>query len=185
MRHKARLRARGLPITRAQAKTVNFSICYGGTAWSLKDNLGLGFRGLQTAQQILTEMKQIYPDLFAYLDGVKTDLKSSPEGQRYVRSIRGRRRGFTHPGDLSQRERRQAANAAVQMLEVDVFKKTVLELDSAFKRESRPAEMVLLLHDGIWFTCPEEYEPQAKTLIKQVMENSVLFSVPLKVEFDD
>ncbi len=86
---QARLRARGLHITRAQAKTVNFSICYGGTAWSLKDNLGLGFGGLQTAQQILREMKQIYPDLFAYLDGVKTDLENSPEGKRYVRSIRG------------------------------------------------------------------------------------------------
>lgn len=42
---QARLRARGLHVTRAQAKTVNFSICYGGTAWSLKDNLGLGFKG--------------------------------------------------------------------------------------------------------------------------------------------
>jgi DNA polymerase I len=126
-----RLRARGIKVTRAQAKTVNFSICYGGTAWSLKDNLGLGFGGLQTAQQILREMKQIYTDLFAYLDGVKTDLDDSPEGKRYVRSIRGRRRGFTHPGELTERERRQAANAVVQMLEVDVFKKTILELDTA------------------------------------------------------
>ena len=181
---QARLGARGLQITRAQAKTVNFSICYGGTAWSLKDNLGLGFKGLQTAQQILHEMKAIYPDLFAYLEGVKTDLENSPEGQRYVRSIRGRRRGFTHPGDLTRRERRQAANAVVQMLEADVFKKTVLELDTAFERESLPVEMVLLLHDGIWFTCPEEYVPQAKMWIKQVMENSVSMSVPLAVTFD-
>ena len=93
-------------------------------------------------------MKQIYPDLFAYLDGVKTKLQNSPEGQRYVRSIRGRRRAFNHPGELTQRERRQAANAVVQMLEADVFKKTVLELDTAFKREGMPVEMALLLHDG-------------------------------------
>jgi DNA polymerase I len=181
---QARLRARGLQITRSQAKTVNFSICYGGTAWSLKDNLGLGFGGLQTAQQILREMKHIYPDLFAYLDGVKTDLEISPEGQRYVRSIRGRRRGFTHPGELSERERRQAANAVVQMLEADVFKKTVLELDAAFKRESSPVEMVLLLHDGIWFTCPHEVREKAKALIEGIMENSVALSVPLVVTFD-
>ena len=181
---QARLDARGLQITRAQAKTVNFSICYGGTAWSLKDNLGLGFRGLQTAQQILHEMKAIYPDLFAYLEGVKADLEDSPESQRYVRSIRGRRRGFTHPGELTQRERRQAANAVVQMLEVDVFKKTVLELDAAFKREGMPVEMVLLLHDGIWFTCPLEIREDAKALIRQVMENSVPLSVPLAVTFD-
>jgi DNA polymerase I len=181
---QARLRARGIKVTRAQAKTINFSICYGGTAWSLKDNLGLGFGGLQIAQQILHEMKQIYPDLFAYLDGVKTDLENSPEGKRYVRSIRGRRRTFNHPGELTERERRQAANAVVQMLEVDVFKKTILELDTAFKREGLPVEMVLLLHDGIWFTCPVGILEQAKALIKQVMENSVSLSVPLVVTFD-
>jgi DNA polymerase I len=181
---QTRLSARGLQITRAQAKTVNFSICYGGTAWSLKDNLGLAFGGLPTAQQILREMKAIYPDLFDYLDGVKRTLERSPEGQRYVRSIRGRRRAFNHPGELSQRERRQAANAVVQMLEVDVFKKTVLELDAAFKREGLPVEMVLLLHDGIWFSCPQDLRKNAKALIKQVMENSMSLSVLLAVTFD-
>jgi DNA polymerase I len=181
---QARLRARGIHITRAQAKTINFSICYGGTAWSLKDNLGLGFKGLKLAQQILNEMKEIYPDLFAYLDGVKAALENSPESKRYVRSIRGRRRGFTHPGELNGRERRQAANAVVQMLEADVFKKTVLELHSAFKREELPVEMVILLHDGIWFACPNEIQEKAKALIRQVMENSVSLSVPLAIDID-
>ncbi len=179
-----RLGARGLQITRAQAKTVNFSICYGGMAWSLKDNLGLAFGGLRTAQQILREMKQIYPDLFAYLDGVKAALENSPEGKRFVRSIRGRRRAFNHPGELTPRERRQAANAVVQMLEADVFKKTLLELDAAFKREDVPVEMVLLLHDGIWFTCPQDLREKAKATIKQLMDNSVSLYVPLVVTFE-
>jgi DNA polymerase-1 len=129
-------------------------------------------------------MKAIYPDLFAYLDGVKTALENSPEGKRYVRSIRGRRRAFNHPGELTQRERRQAANAVVQMLEVDVFKKTVLELDAAFKLKGLPVEMVLLLHDGIWFECLQEINEVAKTLIRQVMENPVSLSVPLVAKLD-
>lgn len=136
------------------------------------------------AQKILAEMKAIYPDLFAYLEGLKMELENFSEGQRYVRSIRGRRRWFTHPGELTQRERRQAANAVVQMLEADVFKKTVLELDTAFKRESLPVEMVLLLHDGIWFTGPQDSQENAKARIKQVMENSVSLSVPLAIESD-
>jgi DNA polymerase I-like protein with 3'-5' exonuclease and polymerase domains len=132
--------------------------------------------------RIQAETKAIYPDLFAYLEGVKEALARSPEGERYVRSVRGRRRAFTHHGELTQRERRQAANAVVQMLEADVFKKTVLELDAAFKREGMPVDMVLLLHDGIWFSCPNEIQEKAKALIKLVMENSVPFSVPLVVE---
>lgn len=149
--------------SRAQAKTVNFSICYGGTEWSLKDNLGLGFRGFEQAQQILAEMKHIYPGLFAYLEGVKETLENSPDGEQYVRSIRGRRRGFAHSGELTERERRQAANAVVQMLEADVFKKTVLELDKAFKREGLPVEIALQLHNGIWFACPQDLQESAKT----------------------
>ncbi len=70
------------------------------------------------------------------------------------------------------------------MLEADVFKKTVLELDVAFKRDSLAVGMVLLLHDGIWFVCPQELHERAKVLIKQVMENSVSLSVPLVVTFD-
>ena len=64
-------------------------------------------------------------------------------------------RSFAHSDQLTAREKRQAANAVVQMLEADVFKKSVLELDKAFKRESLPVWIGLLLHDGIWFTCPE------------------------------
>jgi DNA polymerase-1 len=181
---KSRLERRGVNITRAQAKTVNFAICYGGTAWSLKDNLGLGFNGLKLAQQVMTEMRQIYPRLFQYLDGVTEALERSPAGEGYVRSLRGRRRSFAHSDKLSAREKRQAANAVVQMLEADVFKKSILELDKAFKRESLPVRMVLLLHDGIWFTCPEGYAEQAKRLIKDTMENAVQLTVPLAVDFE-
>lgn len=183
---QGRLRERGLHITRAQAKTVNFSICYGGTPWSLKDNLGLGFGGLRIAQQIMREMREIYPQLFAYLDGVKDSLVTAPEGERYVRSIRGRRRGFVHDGKLTAREKRQAANAVVQMLEVDVFKKTVLELDKTFRQQALPVQMVLLLHDGIWFTCPNNLDTikTAKRVIRHVMENTIPLSVPLVVDFE-
>jgi len=137
------------------------------------------------AQQILVEMKGIYPELFAYLEGVRKELENSPEGQRYVRSIRGRRRGFIHPGRLREPERRQAANAVVQMLEADVFKKTILELDAAFKREDLPIEIVLLLHDGIWFACQEEIWEYVKPLIRRVMETAVPLSVPLVVDFEE
>jgi DNA polymerase family A len=74
----------------------------------------------------------------------------------------------------------------VQMLEADVFKITLLALHQTFKASGLPVEMVLLLHDGIWFTCPEERATVArvKKAIKKIMENSVSLSVPLKVTFD-
>ena len=129
-------------------------------------------------------MKEIYPEVFKYLTGVADELGGAPENQRHVWSIRGRRRSFTRSGKLTARERRQAANAVVQMLEADVFKKTVLELDRAITREGLQIRIVLLLHDGIWFACSEGTQHEAQRLIKQVMETAVELSIPLLVDFE-
>jgi DNA polymerase I len=177
---------KGIIVTRAQAKIVNFAMCYGGTAWSLKDNLGLGMAGLKQAQSILEELHDNYPGVKLYLDRVVEELAAHDQGSRSIRSIRGRRRCFNASAKMSARQKRQARNAVVQMLEADVFKKTVLELDKVFKVENMPVQMVLLLHDGIWFTCPSDPAmlKKAKQVIKDVMEYSVQFSVPLVVDFE-
>jgi DNA polymerase I-like protein with 3'-5' exonuclease and polymerase domains len=67
-----------------------------------------------------------------------------------------------------------------------VFKITVLELRRAFKAYGLPVRIVLLLHDGIWFTCPAECATVARAteVIRKVMENSVSLSVPLAVTVD-
>ncbi len=177
---------KGIRVTRAQAKTINFAMCYGGTAWSLKNNLGLGMAGLKPAQTILKELNEIYFGVKRYLDEMVEELAAQDQGSRSIRSIRGRRRCFNTSETMSAREKRQARNAVVQMLEADVFKKIVLELYRALEREHLPVKMVLLLHDGIWSTCHNDPAilRQAKRVIKDVMENSVQLSVPLIVDFE-
>lgn len=98
-----------------------------------------------------------------------------PEDQRHVESLWGRRRCFYHEGQLTDREKRQAKNAVVHMLEADVFKITLLELHRTVQAQDLPVKMVLLLHDGIWFTCPAERATVARVseAIKKIMENSV------------
>jgi DNA polymerase I-like protein with 3'-5' exonuclease and polymerase domains len=70
------------------------------------------------------------------------------------------------------------------MLEADVFKITLLELSRAFQAEELPVKMVLLLLDGIWFTCPEKRVTVTRVseVIQKIMENSVRLSVPLKAK---
>ena len=101
-----------------------------------------------------------------------------------MKSLWGLRRCFYHEGPLTEREKRQAKNAVVQMLEADVFKITMLELHRAFQAEDIPVKIVLLLHDGIWFSCPDDRVTVTRVsqVIKKTMENSVPLSVPLKVE---
>jgi DNA polymerase-1 len=142
--------------------------------------------GFRQAQAIFRELNEIYPEAKRYLDKVVEELAAQDQGTRSIRSIRGRRRCFNASETMSAREKRQARNAVVQMLEADVFKKTVLELYRALEREHLPMKMVLLLHDGIWFTCHNDPAilRQAKGVIKDVMENSVQLSVPLVVDFE-
>jgi len=70
------------------------------------------------------------------------------------------------------------------MLEADVFKITLLALYRSFRCSSLPVKIVLLLHDGIWFTCPKERVTVTRVCqqIKKIMENSVRLTVPLKVQ---
>ncbi len=85
---------------------------------------------------------------------------------------------------LTDRKKRQAKNAIVHMLEADVFKITLLELHRAFQAEDSPVKMVLLLHDGIWFTCPAKRVTvtPVNEATQKIMEYSVRLSLPLKVE---
>jgi DNA polymerase-1 len=179
---RQRLAKRGIHITRSQAKAVNFAICYGGTAWSIQTALGCD---LSTAHKIVKELSAIYPGVKKYLDSVAEALTEAPVPNRHVRSLYGRRRCFYNEGPLTEREKRQARNAVVQMLEADVFKISLLELHRAFRVANLTVKIVLLLHDGIWFTCPAERATVArvKEEIQKIMENSVRLSVPLKVEF--
>ncbi len=178
-----RLRSRGFDISRSDAKAINFMICYGGTAWSLAAQLGID---LKTAHRILRDLGEIYPVIAEYLTRVIVELEAQREIERVVRSPMGRRRRFDHPGALTRREKRQAANAVVQMFEVDVFKKAILELDRAFRIKALPIRMVLLLHDGIWFTCPadDDFVDEAKHVIREIMEGSGGLSVPLVVDLE-
>jgi DNA polymerase I len=178
---RERLASKGIRVTRGQAKAINFAICYSGTAWSIQTVLGCD---LSTAHRIIRELSSTYPGIALYLDGVVDALSEQPEAERYVRSLWCRRRCFYHEGSLSNREKRQAKNAVVQMLEADVFKITLLELHRSFQSTDLPVKMVLLLHDGIWFTCPAERATVARVAgeIKKIMENSVGLSVPLRVE---
>lgn len=178
---RQRLETRGIRITRSQAKAVNFAICYGGTAWSIQSALGCE---LSTAHRVMKEFSAIYPGVAECLDSVADALDEAPFAYRHVKSLWGRRRCFYHKDPLSDREKRQAKNAVVQMLEADVFKTTLLGLHRAFQVSDLPVKIVLLLHDGIWFSCPNDRVTVTRVTeeIRNTMENSVRLSVPLKVE---
>ncbi|MGO9571907.1 MAG: DNA polymerase [Desulfomonilaceae bacterium] len=178
-----RLQARGIPISRNDAKVINFSICYDGTAWSLKDNLGVP---LAEAYKIMKELKLVYPSIVPFLDSVVAEVEKRNPPECYVESMFGRRRWFNEERALTAREKRQIRNAVVQMLEVDVFKQTVLAVQDAIKGKGLPVRIAMLLHDSIWFTCPIEAEMvrRAKEVIQEVMEKTVKLNVPLKVEWD-
>ncbi len=134
---------KGISVTRAQAKTINFAMCYGGTAWSLKDNLGLGMAGFRQAQAIFRELNEIYPGAKRYLDKVVEELAAQDQGSRSIRSIRGRRRCFNASAEMSAGRKGRLAMQWSRCWKRMCSRRSLLELDQAFEQEHLPVKMVL------------------------------------------
>jgi DNA polymerase I len=108
---RERLESKGIQITGAPAKAVNFAICCGGTAWSIRSALG---RDLSAARRIMRELSPVYPSVASYLDSLAGALDESLIANRQVKSFSGRRRCFYHEGSLTDREKSQAINGGFE-----------------------------------------------------------------------
>ncbi len=166
------------PQERRIAKTVNFGVFYGMSAFGLSQQLNIS---PEEAQRFIN----------AYFDrysGVKEFLERTIQFARedgYVTTILGRRRSL--PGIKSQRanerllSERFAVNTPVQGSAADIIKLAMVKITPLLTRENFQGKIVLQIHDELLFEIPEgELKPLA-TVVKEVMENVLSLSVPLKV----
>ncbi|MCI0521649.1 MAG: DNA polymerase I, partial [Chloroflexi bacterium] len=170
-------------ITREQrrhAKTINFGIIYGMSAFGLTRSTDLT---LAEAEDFLRAYFARFPGVKRYLDAVR---KQAVE-REYVETLLGRRRYF--PGLRSQtnanlrgREEREAVNAPIQGTAADIMKLAMLRLPSALKEAGLAAKIMLQVHDELVLECPAAEAPATMSLVKQVMENAYTLSIPLTAD---
>ena len=161
------------------AKTANFGIMYGISAFGLAERLRIS----------RSEAKKIIEDYFASFPAIRSFINDTIEfcrGNGYVETLFGRRRYLP---DIDARNQtlkalaeRNAVNAPIQGTSADIIKLAMIRVDERLREEGLRTKMVLQIHDELLFdTLPEEVD-RVKEIVVDTMENIVKLSVPLTVE---
>ena len=164
---------------RARAKTVNFGIIYGQTAFGLAGTLRIGRR---EAQEFIDAYKARFPQIQHFLEECIVQAKR----QGYVCTIAGRRRKVEGFDSANPQRRalagRLAINSVVQGSAADLIKLAMIRIHRRLAQEQRPSRMLLQIHDELVFETPAAAAQADGALIVQEMTSAMQLRVPLKVE---
>ena len=161
------------------AKTANFGIMYGISAFGLSQRLHIG---RAEAKKIIEDYFANFPAISAYIE----DTLASAREFGYVETLFGRRRYLpdinSKNGTVRSLAERTAINAPIQGTSADIIKLAMINVAKRLSSEGLQSRMVLQIHDELLFdSIPEEVE-QLKKIVMEEMENVIELSIPLTVE---
>ena len=166
------------PEMRRRAKTANFGIIYGISAWGLAERLHISRK----------EGKELIDGYFNLYPGVKRYMENAIETARkkeYVETIMGRRRYLR---DINSRNavvrgmaERNAINAPIQGSAADIIKMAMIQIHQRIREEGLLSRMIIQVHDELNFKCHKSEQYLLKSLVTNCMEHVVKLSVPLTV----
>lgn len=168
---------------RRTAKTINFGVIYGMSAFRLAQDLGIS----RTQASIFIDN---YFTQYAKINSFIHQTVIGAEEKGYVETIFGRKRPVLNINSKNKIEKsaaeRIAVNSPVQGSAADIVKKAMLCVTEELKAKDCKAKLLLQVHDELIFECPDnEAEIQkAIEIIKDKMENAVKLAVPLKVSIE-
>ncbi len=166
---------------RSNAKTVNFGIIYGVSAFGLSNQTSL----TKSQSKLLIESYyDAYPKLKNY---ISSQINFARENG-YVETILGRKRYLR---DINSRNaivrgaaERNAVNAPVQGSAADIIKIAMIKIHEKFQESNFKSKMLVQVHDELVFEVHKKELEQVKKIIKIEMEQAYSFNVPLKVDMD-
>ena len=164
---------------RSNAKTVNFGIIYGVSAFGLSNQTDLS-RG--EAKELIETYYKTYPKLRNYM----SDQVDFARENGYVQTVLGRRRYLKDINGSNAIVRgaaeRNAVNAPIQGSAADIIKIAMINIHKKLESENYKSKMLLQVHDELVF---DTYKPELeklKTMVKFEMENAYKLTVPLDVD---
>lgn len=164
---------------RSNAKTVNFGIIYGVSAFGLSNQTDLN---RTESKELIETYYKTYPKLRDYIDEQVEFAKE----HGYVKTVMGRRRYLK---DINARNNvvrsaaeRNAVNAPVQGSAADIIKVAMINIYEAMEEKNFKSKMLLQVHDELIFDAHKDELEELKALVKDKMENAFKLDVPLNVE---
>ncbi len=166
---------------RGNAKTVNFGIIYGVSAFGLSNQTTLS---RSEAKELIDTYYETYPKLRKYM----AEQVDFARDHGYVETVLGRRRYLK---DINSRNavvrgaaERNAVNAPIQGSAADIIKLAMINIYNRFQKENFRSKMLLQVHDELVFDAHRDELEIIKPIIKEEMESAYSLAVPLDVEMD-
>lgn len=173
------------PEMRRFAKTINFGVMYGMSAFGLAKELGIS----------RTQAKEFIDQYFITYSDVKKFISDTIAGAQVTgisQTITGRKRmirGINSKNKLEQQgAQRIAINTPIQGSAADIVKKAMTDVNDAIENSDLKGKLRMLLqvHDELIFECPDDSQTveKAVNLIREKMENAYKLNVPLRVSIE-
>ena len=164
---------------RSNAKTVNFGIIYGVSAFGLSNQTDLS---RSEAKELIDTYYKTYPKLRNYM----SEQVDFARDNGYVQTVLGRRRYLKDINGSNAIVRgaaeRNAVNAPIQGSAADIIKIAMINIHKKLEKGNYKSKMLLQVHDELVFDIYNPELEELKTLIKSEMENAYKLDVPLDVE---
>lgn len=165
---------------RRKAKTANFGIIYGISAFGLAERMEVS---RTEAKELISSYFSTYPRVQQFIDESIEKARS----QGYILTEFGRRRYLP---DITSRNavvrgyaERNAVNAPIQGTAADIIKLAMIRIDQRFEREGIRSKMILQVHDELNFSVwPDELD-RVRHIVVEEMENAFAMQVPLVAEY--
>ncbi len=164
------------PAMRRHAKTANFGIIYGVSAFGLAERLEIS---RTEAKQLIDDYFASFPKVAQYIENAKQQARDNGFAQtiyhrrRYLPDILSRNpmvRGFAE---------RNAVNAPIQGSAADIIKIAMVAIAKRLKKQHLKAQMIMQVHDELNFNVPIDELDQLQTIVVEEMQNAASLSVPL------
>ncbi len=163
---------------RRRAKTINFGIVYGQTAFGLAKELEISNR---EAQQFIQRYFERYQGVKNWIDATIAETRQT----QMTRTLAGRIRQIPDISSknpaLRQFAERTAVNSPIQGTAADLIKSAMIRIHDRLCQENWQARMLLQVHDELIFEVPENELESLRTMVRQEMEQVLELAVPLKV----
>jgi len=164
------------PDERRKAKTANFGIIYGISAFGLSQRLDIPRK---EAKEIIDGYFESYPKVKEYMDGAIAAARETG----YVTTVFGRRRMLR---DIESRNavargvaERNAINAPIQGSAADIMKLAMIEIDRRFREEGIRSRMILQVHDEVIVDMLRSERDRVTAIVREAMEGAAALRVPL------
>ncbi len=167
------------PAMRHKAKSVNFGIIYGMSAFGLSKDIGVS---QAEAQSYIDKYFQSYPEVKAYMDEIVKFAKKNG----YITTILGRKRYIPELQSTNYTQRsfgeRATMNMPLQGSAAEIIKIAMIAVHRRLMKEGLKAKLVLQVHDELVLDTPIEETERAKKILQEEMEHAMELSVPLVAE---